>query len=152
MAWNPSPEVKIARDAATAIGDLKGRETDMCIVTWIGTDMTAGYASYGRTPGLCGMARRFADASYEIISDPDRFDGICNSLLRANRTASDGTGIDFDALEAEVIGKLRLLKAVVQAEADPSLRTAIVRDLVMPAAELLARFAACVNIENEATP
>ncbi|MCC6969627.1 MAG: hypothetical protein IT434_05335 [Phycisphaerales bacterium] len=153
MAWNPSPEVQVARDAAEAIrGVTKAEQIDMCIVTWIDNDSRAGYASYGRTPVLCGMARRVADVAYEAINDSEKFDAICHAVIRGDASATDGSGIDFDGLEAEVVGKLRLLKASLAAEMDKTTRKLIVRDLVLPAAELLARFCACVNVEEEVKP
>lgn len=148
MAWNPSPEVQVARDAATAIGKVTKANIDMCIVTWIDNQSRAGYASYGRTSVLCGMARRVADVAYQAIDDSEKFDAICHAVTRGNERATDGSGIDFDGLEAEVVGKLRLLKASLAAEMDPTTRTMIVRDLLLPAAELLGRFCACVNIEE----
>jgi hypothetical protein len=150
MAWNPSPEVQVARDAADAIRRVtKAEKIDVCIVMWIDDQARAGYASYGRTSVLCGMARRIADVSYEAINDSEKFDAICHAVTRGNERATDGSGIDFDKLETEVVGKLRLLKASLRAEMDQTTRTMIVRDLLLPAAELLARFCACVNIEGD---
>lgn len=147
MAWNPSPEVQVARDAAEAIRKVtKAEKIDMCVVMWIDDQSRAGYASYGRTSVLCGMARRVADVAYEAINDSKKFDAICHAVMRGDARATDGSGIDFEGLEAEVVGKLRLLKASLAAEMDQTTRTLIVRDLVLPAAELLARFCACVNI------
>jgi hypothetical protein len=94
------------------------------------------------------MARRVADVAYQAIDDSEKFDAICHAVTRGNERATDGSGIDFDGLEAEVVGKLRLLKASLAAEMDPTTRTMIVRDLLLPAAELLGRFCACVNIEE----
>lgn len=150
MAWNPSPEVKIARDAAESLRRAtKSDRIDMCVVTWIDDRQRAGYASYGRTPALCGLARRLADAMYETITDDRKFDVVLSGVLRGNERAADGSSIDFDGLEREVVGKLRLLRAAVGAEMDADARRLIVRDLVLPAAELLARFCACVNVEGE---
>ena len=149
MAWNPTPEVQVARDAAVAIGKVTKAAIDVCVVTWIDSLSRAGYASYGRTSVLCGMARRIADVSYESVNNSEKFDVILSAIVKANASASDGSGIDFDGIEAEVVGKLRMLKATLTAEMDPTTRSMIVRDLVMPAAELLGRFCACVNIEPD---
>ncbi len=149
MAWNPSQEVQVARDAAAAIGKVTKATIDVCIVTWIDNQARAGYASYGRTSVLCGMARRIADVSYGAINDSEKFDLILSAITKANATASDGSGIDFDGIEAEVVSKLRMLKASLAAEMDATTRTMIVRDLVMPAAELLGRFCACVQVGEE---
>lgn len=151
MAWNPTPEVQVARDAAASIGKIAKSQIDMCVVMWLDNQSRAGYASYGRTSGLCGMARRIADVAYEAVGDSEKFDAICHAVTRGHDRASDGSGIDFDGLEAEVIGKLRLLKASLAAfKSDPKTSTMYVRDLVLPAAELLGRFCACVNIQEEA--
>jgi len=149
MAWNPSPEVQVARDTAAGIGHVTKANIDVCVVMWIDDQSRAGYASFGRTPVLCGMARRVADVAYESVQDSEKFDAICHATVRGDERASDGSGIDFDALEAEVVGKLRLLRASIAAEMDQTTRTRYVRDLVIPAAELLARFCACVNIQPE---
>ena len=149
MAWNPSPEVQVARDAAESIRRVtKAKKMDMCIVIWFTDDERCGYASYGRSSVLCGMARRIADVAYEAITDSEKFNAICNAVTRGNARATDGSGIDFEGLEAEVVAKLRMLKASLAAEMDQTTRTMIVRDLVLPAAELLARFCTCVNIEE----
>lgn len=152
MAWNPSPEVQVARDAAKSIEKIKGGSIDICIVLYGHSDHTdrvgIGYASYGSSKALCGMARRLADTCYERMRD--QHEAVCEHTLLMNRRASDGSRINFDALEAEVVGKLRLLKASLGAETDPSIRHAFVRDLVLPAAEVLARFCECVNISESA--
>lgn len=52
MAWNPSHEVAVARDAAKALDDAP-----MCVVLWITKDASRiGMASYGQTKQLCGKA------------------------------------------------------------------------------------------------
>lgn len=155
MAWNPSPEVQVARDAAKAIERIvvkqRGAEKiDMCVVMWVDDQHGCGYASYGRSSVLCGMARRVADAAYKSVTDADLFGSICMAVTRGNARATDGKSIDFDGIEAEVVGKLRLLRAAVGAEMPEDARRAVVRDLVLPAAELLARFCACVNVEEGA--
>lgn len=152
MAWNPSPEVQVARDAARAIEKIRGGRVDICIVIYGRSNHTdqvdLGYASFGTSKVLCGLARRYADIGFEAISA--KFDEVCEHTLRMDGRASDGSGIDFDALEAEVVGKLRLLKASLGAMdgAAPEIRRAYVRDLMAPAAELLGRFCECVNIEE----
>lgn len=150
MAFNPSPEVQVARDAAEAMRvAVKADKIDACVVIWVDDQSRTGYASYGRTSVLCGFARRIADAAFEALADSKRFEMVCEATTKGAKRATDGSAIDFDVVEAEVIGKLRLLKASLQAEMDAATRTMIVRDLVMPAAELLGRFCACVNIIEE---
>ena len=61
MAWNPSPEVAVARDAAKRLGDAS-----TCIVLWIdASGEHLGCASYGKTRVLCNEAKGMADALYE---------------------------------------------------------------------------------------
>lgn len=59
MAWNPSPEVSVSRDAA------KKLNADMCVVLYVNTSAgSIGYASYGATRELCRETKRLADACY----------------------------------------------------------------------------------------
>ena len=50
MAWNPSPEVAVARDAAKRL-----HNAPMCIVLWVDSG-GLGMASYGKTRELCDKA------------------------------------------------------------------------------------------------
>lgn len=58
MAWNPSPEVAVARDAARKLG------ANRCVVIYI-TDENFGMASYGETKQLCKWAGGLGDALYD---------------------------------------------------------------------------------------
>lgn len=61
MAFNPSKEVSVARDAAEALDDAP-----VCVVLWLTTDgKKLGMASYGKTMKLCGVAARLGDYLYE---------------------------------------------------------------------------------------
>ena len=61
MAWNPSKEVAIARDAARQLGDAR-----MCVVVWVSSDgEKLGMASYGRTKLLCDEAKAIGDKCYD---------------------------------------------------------------------------------------
>lgn len=65
MAWNPSPQVAVARDAAQKLGDA-----DQAIVIWINRSTNQfGMASYGRTKSLCSDAGRYGDAAYKAVQD-----------------------------------------------------------------------------------
>ena len=56
MAWNPTPEVAVARDAAQRLG------ADMAVIVYITLDTNAtGMASYGRTKALCSVAGKLGD-------------------------------------------------------------------------------------------
>ena len=60
MAWNPSPEVAVARDAA------KKLDASECIILWIDHDKElVGMASYGKTKALCAEARQHGDYLYD---------------------------------------------------------------------------------------
>lgn len=60
MAWNPSPEVAVARDAA------KKLSASRCVVVWIDDDTgKLGMASYGTTKALCAEAGRLGDCLFD---------------------------------------------------------------------------------------
>lgn len=61
MAWNPSPEVAVARDVAAKIN----KNVDRVIILYTTDDGRMGYASYGKTKPLCEQTRKLADAVYE---------------------------------------------------------------------------------------
>ena len=64
MAWNPSPEVAVARDAAAKLGDV-----EMCIVLYITKDSNLGMASYGKTSKLCKKAGLIGDIAFESVRE-----------------------------------------------------------------------------------
>ena len=65
MAWNPTPEVAVARDAAKRLGDAS-----MCVVLWIDeTGEHIGCASYGKTRVLCEHAKGIANAAYDAVME-----------------------------------------------------------------------------------
>lgn len=59
MAWNPSPEVALVRDAAAKLG------ADRAVIVYTLPDGRLGYASYGQTKALCAETRKLADKLYE---------------------------------------------------------------------------------------
>lgn len=63
MAWNPSPEVQVARDAAKALSQ-PGRTVDRCVVLFTTKEGQLGYASFGLTPALCKQAREVGDGAH----------------------------------------------------------------------------------------
>lgn len=59
MAWNPSPEVAIARDAA------KQLKADRVVIMFTTADGKLGYASYGETKSKCNEAKGMADTLFD---------------------------------------------------------------------------------------
>jgi len=60
MAWNPSPEVAVARDAA------KRLDSPICIVLWLDAQGNGvGMASYGKTMVLCKVAGEIGTAAHK---------------------------------------------------------------------------------------
>jgi len=56
MAWNPSPTVAVARDAAKRLG------ADRCVVVFTTPAGQLGSASYGETRALCDETKGLLDA------------------------------------------------------------------------------------------
>ena len=63
MAWNPSPEVAVARDAAKRLA------ADRCVVIYTTPDGKLGMASYGQTKELCAATGRIGDVLFEKAKD-----------------------------------------------------------------------------------
>ena len=68
MAWNPSPEVAVARDAA------KRLKADRCVVLYTTAEGKIGYASYGETKSLCAESRRLGDLLYKHAHEYFRYE------------------------------------------------------------------------------
>lgn len=150
MAWNPSPEVKVARDAAQRLGTLAGGRAAMCVVLYTLDDGRCGYVSYGRTSALCGMARRLADDLFEHAQDAHH--RIADSHVRHDWNPLDKQEPDWKGAMEDVCERIGLLRAGLAAIDDSELRHAYMRDLVLPAMELLGRFCACVRVGEEEEP
>lgn len=56
MAWNPEPEVQVARDAAKQLGNVP-----MIVMVYVTRDSQLGVVSYGENRALCGKAKQLAD-------------------------------------------------------------------------------------------
>lgn len=65
MAWNPSPEVAVARDAARSLGHIHQTQVTQAVVLYVTADGKLGYASYGHTAARCRDARLLADKLYQ---------------------------------------------------------------------------------------
>lgn len=69
MAYNPSPLVKVARDAASMIGVIRGEgQVEQCIVFYVYANGRIGYSSYGRNKLACDSARRMADRMFDTAT------------------------------------------------------------------------------------
>jgi len=62
MAWNPSPEVAAARDAAKALNNAP-----IVVLLYLTNDQRLGMASYGRTRELCKFAGELGDHCFEAM-------------------------------------------------------------------------------------
>lgn len=65
MAWNPSPEVAVARDAAAKLGPLAKSEVQQIIVLYVTADDRLGLATYGKDKRLCAAAKWLGDKLYD---------------------------------------------------------------------------------------
>jgi hypothetical protein len=63
MAWNPSPEVAVARDAAKRLG------ADRCVLIYTKPDGVIGAASYGKTRALCEATKPVCDRLFDVAMD-----------------------------------------------------------------------------------
>jgi len=61
MAWNPSPQVAVARDYAKKFGKSQ------VVILAIDEHNNLSYASYGATKQLCGSAEKIADIALDSI-------------------------------------------------------------------------------------
>lgn len=151
MAWNPSPEVKVVRDAAAALSRIAGggaETVDRAILLYTTRSEKGGYISYGETKELCGQARRLADIAWDALSK--HFERAMISHYTQGARSGDPAGVQWEELERDAIMRLRVLRAAVtKAEMTPELGRAMMRDLILPAVELLARFCACVQFSDD---
>lgn len=148
MAWNPSPEVGILRDAVHELSrkhlDVKNDRINRAFLLFT-TDVGAmGYVSYGADRRQCGQARRMADAAYEHIQDVwERIEA-----KHADPPRGAGPNPDWDGLKAEVGEKIDLLRASFEALGDGQTRAVYMRDIGLPLLELLARFCMAFQISE----
>ena len=64
MAWNPTPEVAMARDYAK-----KFKQTKVIILSVDEDKQKYGVTSYGETKQKCSEAKIIADAIWELVAD-----------------------------------------------------------------------------------
>ena len=63
MAWNPKPEVAVARDAAKKLKAEIG-----CVVIWMNRS-TMGMASYGHNKALCDEMGKLGDHLHKAATE-----------------------------------------------------------------------------------
>lgn len=66
MAWNPSPEVAVARDAARRISEIGNARVEHMVVIWT-AGRGYGMASYGPTKALCSEAGDIGDFLFRTL-------------------------------------------------------------------------------------
>lgn len=82
MAWNPSPEVAVARDAA------KQLDAQMCLVFWVprnqmtGCKPQLGFATFGETSALCKLAKELGD---EILKQGEELEAARQKIAEYER-------------------------------------------------------------------
>lgn len=148
MAWNPRPEVKIVRNAARGIGDQLGAKVDRAVLLFTTDDGRIGYSSYGSNAERCGVAKRLGDAVYEAaMQQAEDLEFRHHRYGALDLLTPDGP--DFQGLATEVGDRLSMLAAAYANLPDNAAKAAMVRDLIAPACELLARFCAHVTVTDE---
>lgn len=65
MAWNPSAEVQVARDAAAKLGVLAKTTVAQVVITYVTTDGRLGSITYGATKPLCDETKKLGDKLYD---------------------------------------------------------------------------------------
>lgn len=65
MAWNPSPTVALARDAALAFGRIHRLGVRACVIIYELEDGRMSYASYGPDRKRCAAAQDWAERLLE---------------------------------------------------------------------------------------
>lgn len=63
MAWNPNPEIAVAREAARKLN------AQQAIVVYILEDGRFGMASYGENKTLCAEAGKLGDTLFEATQE-----------------------------------------------------------------------------------
>lgn len=69
MAWNPSPEVQVARDAASKLGSLAQSTVKQVVIIYVTEDERLGSVTYGQTRELCAQAKLLGDKLYQRTID-----------------------------------------------------------------------------------
>jgi len=69
VAWNPAPEVAVARDAAKKLDDAP-----VVAIFYVTKDGGLGMATYGKTMALCAKAKEFGEYLWQHAEtyDPEK--------------------------------------------------------------------------------
>ena len=102
MAWNPSPAVAVARDAAAKLGTLAGSGVEQLVIAYITDDNRTGIVTYGRTAQLCSVTKKLGDSIYKHIQDYYRRHGMKKALKRVTGLTGDVTGLWGDVDECQI--------------------------------------------------
>lgn len=87
MAWNPSPEVAAARDAAKALNDAP-----VCVVVWMDAEgEVVGMASYGKTKALCAATKVLGVMLHKAAMQWTNWDSILAALPIPKRATPQPT-------------------------------------------------------------
>lgn len=147
MAWNPTPEVAAVRDAARKIEAKMGETVDRAFVVFTTEGGRIGYASYGNNQATCALAKRLADTAYEAVMEQFERTEMQHHKYDLSALNPD---VDLAALAMGVADRVACLRLAIDALGEDSeAKRLAMRDLVLPAVELLARFDACVQVSDE---
>jgi len=65
MAWNPSPEVQVARDVAIKIGSISNTKVRQVVIIYITESDQLGTISYGKDVRECADAKKLSNKLHE---------------------------------------------------------------------------------------
>ncbi len=65
MAWNPSPEVAVARDAAKRLGTIHGSQVTQIVVIYVTKNEQVGMATYGHNAAQCNSAKGWGEKLWQ---------------------------------------------------------------------------------------
>jgi hypothetical protein len=65
MAWNPAPEVAVARDAANRLGALSKTTVNEIVVLYITADGNLGLSTYGKDVTKCKDAKWLGEKLFQ---------------------------------------------------------------------------------------
>lgn len=145
MAWNPSPEVAIVRDAARRLDEITKGHVNRAVLLYTTRTDGLGYVSYGVNREQCGLAKRLAEVAFESVREG--FPNLVEYHYRHDwKQLSAGEEIDWEGIRRDVLLRLEILEKMLDADnVDEHARRLLVRDLVLPAVELIGRFCSCVQ-------